>query len=93
MISNRFFPRLGRCLVFAPARTSCYGCRTIEFCPYYDCQGLTMNYLNLIALILQVAVEELPVVAQIIASIEGATPAHIAAANTVVAAALKKPTV
>jgi hypothetical protein len=89
---NADFPREGRCLVFAKYSTAardCRGCRTIQWCPHYDRKGqTTMNWFNLIALILQVAEAELPTVESLIAGIKGASAAHQSAVNTAVTAAL-----
>jgi len=49
-----------------------------------------MNWFALIALILQTAETELPVVENLIASIKGSSAAHQAAVNSVVSAALSK---
>jgi hypothetical protein len=49
-----------------------------------------MNWLNLIALIIQAAATELPEFENLIAGIKGSSPAHQATVNLAVAAALQK---
>src|ERR1019366_4493951 len=90
---NQQWPRAGRCLLFAKYSTAardCTGCRTIQWCPDYDKQKgqTTMKWLNLIALILQLAEAELPAIEGLIAGIKGASAAHQTAVNTAVTAAL-----
>ena len=71
MRPNADFPREGRCLVFrkySTAARDCRGCRTIANCSHYDKGQTTMNWLNFIALILQVAEVELPTVEGLIAT-------------------------
>jgi hypothetical protein len=85
---NAGWPRIGRCLLFAPKPRTCTGCRTIQWCKFYDRQGTTMNYLNLISLILTLGVDDLPQIEVLIARLKNASPAHIATINKVVNAAL-----
>lgn len=92
-MTNLDFPRAGRCLVYWPivkAARDCRGCRTIEWCPYYDKENI-MNWLNLINLILQLAEAELPAIEGLIGAIKGASSAHQAVVNAVVTAALATP--